>query len=130
KPEKILKALFEHAFRIAKPGLIDLPGTYDQRSPPSLELRTAWQSALKKTFLQHGKSTKKVGAPQTRSFDLDGRQVSVTFQPYSSYAHQEAWKLVAKGLSEPIELAGWAYPGAVQRHVAFSETRFEYDAAT
>lgn len=130
KPEVVLKALFSHAFRLRKPyGLIDLPGTYDPLAPPAPELLAALQAALKRTFLQHGKTTTKAGALKTVTFTTDDTPFTASFQPYSAFAHQGAWAEVAEGLSKPVELAGWAYPGAAQRHVAYGSTKQEYRAA-
>jgi CRISPR-associated protein Cas8a1/Csx13 len=129
-PEKALEKLFEHAFRLTKQGIIDLPGTYQVATPPTPELRAALQRALKKTFLQHGKTTTKNGAAKSISFVLDDKPIATSVQPYSAFAHQGAWAVVTKGLSKPVELAGWAYPGATQRHVAFGDTKYEYSAAT
>lgn len=129
-PEKALEKLFEHAFRLTKQGIIDLPGTYDLGSRPTTALRAVLQQALKKTFLQHGKTTTKAGPPSTTSVEIDDQPVPIAVQPYSGFAHQHAWDVVAKGLSKPVELAGWAYPGATQRHVAFGDTKYEYGAAT
>lgn len=129
-PEKALENLFEQSFKISKRGLIDLPGTYEAATGPAPDLQAALQQALKKTFLQHGKTTTKDGGPKAISFEVDEQTVPVPVQPYSDFAHQGAWDVVAKGLSKPVELAGWAYPGATQRHVAFGDTKQEYSAAT
>jgi CRISPR-associated protein Cas8a1/Csx13 len=129
-PEKALEKLFEQSFKISKRGLIDLPGAHDGATAPGPDLQAALQQALKKTFLQHGKTTTKNGGPKAISFEVDEQTVPVPIQPYSEFAHQGAWEVVAKGLNKPVDLAGWAYPGATQRHVAFGDTKQEYGAAT
>jgi CRISPR-associated protein Cas8a1/Csx13 len=129
-PAKALEKLFEQSFRLTQRGLINLPGTYDAETAPTPDLQAALQQALKKTFLQHGKSTTKGGGPMAISFEVDEQTVPVPIQPYSAFAHQDAWDAVVKGLSKPVDLAGWAYPGATQRHVAIPGSKQEYSAAT
>lgn len=127
EPSSVLEALFEHAFRVSKPhGMIDLPGTYAVGAPPSPQLAAALQSAIKRTFLQHGRSTKKSGAVRAISFTVDDAPFTTSVQPYTTFAHRDAWQEIASSLDRPIELAGWAYPGATQRHVAFPDTKQEY----
>jgi CRISPR-associated protein Cas8a1/Csx13 len=130
-PEETLKVLFQESFRIRQPeGLIDLPGTYEPERPPRLEVAVALQEGLKLTFLQHGTTTTKVGAVQVRSFPLDERELRVEFQPYSGFVHQEAWSEVAEALARgSTSLAGWAYPGAAERHIGLRGTKMEYTAA-
>lgn len=125
-PHGALKELFAHAFRTTKDGFIDLPGAYDPADPPSPELRAALQAALKKTFLQHGKTTKKIGSPRACSFVVDEQPIIALYQPYAWFAHQDAWEKAAEALSDDVELAGWVYPGATQRHVAFADTKQQY----
>lgn len=126
-PGAVLQALFQASFRIRKPhGLLDLPGTYPVGAPPSVELAAAEQSALKRTFLQHGKTTTKQGGPRAVSFSLDERSLTTMLQPYERFAHQDGWKAVAGAYEAPVDLAGWAYPGATHRHVALSETKQWY----
>lgn len=129
------EALFRASFRLtADFGLIDLPGTWRERRPPPAVLG-ALQDAMRQTFLQHGKHARKVGAPRTVTFEVDEKLFTVSLQGYESYVHQEVWRLVAAELDKPpdragtIELAGWANPGAVQRHVAFAETKMCYTPA-
>jgi CRISPR-associated protein Cas8a1/Csx13 len=80
-PEKALKELFEHSFRLTKMGLIDLPGTYDTGTPPPTELRAAQQQAIKKTFLQHPSAVTKAGTRRTVSVDIDEQPVPIAMQP-------------------------------------------------
>ena len=70
--EEVLEALFAASFRISKPyGLIDLPGAYDPQRPPAPALGVAMQTALKKTFLQHGKTTTKAGTLKPINLSID-----------------------------------------------------------
>jgi CRISPR-associated protein Cas8a1/Csx13 len=131
-PEKTLEFLFRESFRLrASEGLIDLPGTYAPGGPPpSVEVAVALQDALKLTFLQHGSTTKKDGTARAHTFQVDEREVQVEFQPYASYVHQEAWKQVAEAVEQgSTTLAGWAYPGAAERHIGLRVTKMEYTAA-
>jgi CRISPR-associated protein Cas8a1/Csx13 len=93
-------------------------------------LASALQDALKRTFLQHGKTTTKSGAKVTVAVEIDGRQRTVDIQRYSSFLHRDnGADLAARALSTgAVELAGWAYPGAAQRHIAFPTTKCEYNA--
>src|SRR5439155_19054277 len=107
--------------------LIDLPGTRDG-APSSAVLTSALQDGLKRTFLQHNKTTKKAGARRLVAVEIDSRQTTFELQPYESFIHREKGAaLVAKALKAGrTDLAGWAYPGAAQRHVAFADTKYEY----
>lgn len=129
--EHTLRALFEAAFRLDR-GVIDLPGTYNPAQPPGRPLAVALQAGVKKTFLQHGSSTKKDGGQRTsETIDLGEVQVTTVVQRYGSYVHQGAWQEVQRALDAgAVPLAGWAYPGAAQRHIAYAVTRWAYDAAT
>lgn len=127
-PEATLRALFEGSFQVRE-GIVYLPAVWD-RGRWDLAIAAALQSGLKRTFLQHGKTTKKAGTPVTRQVEIDDRTYNITFQPYAGFAHQEALKDVVKGLkSGQVELAGWANPGAVKRHDGYGETKWSYTPA-
>jgi CRISPR-associated protein Cas8a1/Csx13 len=131
-PEQTLEVLFRESFRLRAPeGIIDLPGTYAPGGPPpALPVAVALQEALKLTFLQHGKTTTKEGTPQVHTFSLDEQELRLEFQRYSGFVHQEAWKEVAEALERgSTSLAGWAYPGAAERHIGLRVTKMEYTAA-
>jgi CRISPR-associated protein Cas8a1/Csx13 len=128
-PEATLRALFEGSFEIRN-GLIHLPGAWDPSRAWTIQLGAALQNGLKRTFLQHGQTTKKEGAARPHGFEIDDRTITVTYQPYASFKHQGVWKDVLKGLkSGSVELAGWANPGAVGRHNAFDVTEWSYGPA-
>jgi CRISPR-associated protein Cas8a1/Csx13 len=130
KPDVVLRKLFEKSFRLSKAGVITLAGTFEPSAPPSRPLAILLQEGLKRTFLQHGKTTTKSGAIRTATEEVDDQRFSFQWQPYADYAHQreDAWGQIAKALvtGRSIELAGWSYPGASQKHVKFAETRCEY----
>jgi CRISPR-associated protein Cas8a1/Csx13 len=131
-PEETLKVLFAEAFKIQpKLGYIELAGTFDPLREVRAELANAWQSALKVTFLQHGKTTQKKGPPRPWTFTVDSDlDVSVEIQGYQGFAHQQAYEDVVKALKTgDVSLAGWAYPGAVQKHIGWGETKCGYSAS-
>jgi len=132
-PEKVLKSLFAGSFRITWPhGFVDLPGTYDPERPPGDAVCAARQSALAVTFLQPAlKGAKKRVAKGVLSHDIDGQELPFEFQGYKSYAQQDAWRDVLRILGGgSIRLAGWAYPGAKERHVGMNKvTHCDYGAA-
>ncbi|MBP7676309.1 MAG: type I-MYXAN CRISPR-associated Cas8a1/Cmx1 [Thermoanaerobaculia bacterium] len=129
-PEDTLRPLFERSFRTgSKSGLIELPGTWPF-GPPPLPLAVQNQEALKRTFLQHGKSTTKRGEARAVTVELDETRLSFQYQPYEVFAHQSAWEDVVVALKKGhVRLKGWAYPGAVQRHIGYPDTVWEYSAA-
>jgi len=136
-PEEVARSLFDESFRIRPPGIIDLPGSADLARPFDVALACALQAGLKKTFLQHGKMTTKAGPPTAIESEIDGRQLSVHFQPYSTFKHQTVFRAETSGYTAVCEalatgsvaLAGWAYPGATERHIGLSgATRCSYDA--
>lgn len=128
--EKTLEALVDQSFRITKSGLIDLPGT--RATEHSLPLQVALQDALKRTFLQHGKSTSKKGSTRTASIEIDEKPVPVSYQPYGEFVHRsEAVGSILKAMkSGTVDLPGWAYPGAAVRHTGLgSATSIAYTPA-
>lgn len=127
-PEQTLEALFQSAFRLNSKQLIELAGAHAH--PPGTELAAALQEALKFTFLQHGSTTTKAGAARVETVAIDDKEVPVLVQGYSAFVHQEAWQSVATALSRgTTTLAGWAYPGAAERHIGLGSTKVEYTAA-
>ncbi len=130
-PQEVLHALFDEAFQIRRPpGLIELAGSYGVYTKGSLALLAAQQSSLKRTFLQHGRTTAKAGGPQTHSEDLGEQTLRFSVQPYASFVHQAAWENIGKALPDgTVELAGWAYPGAAQRHIDYADTKISYTPA-
>lgn len=130
EPLETLQALFAASFRLDRHGIIDLPGTYESANPPSVEVAAALQDGLKRTFLQHNKTTEKKGGPQLRSVEIDDVQAAFNFQPYASFVHQDAFSDVETARRDgSVTLAGWAYPGAVARHIDLKVTELCYGAA-
>jgi CRISPR-associated protein Cas8a1/Csx13 len=126
EPTKVLKELFEAAFLIDSDGLIRCAAWDDGTVTRNLATRVKLQTALKRTFLQHGKSTTKRGGLIQKTVEIDGEQLTVELQPYQGFAHRGKWQAIVDGLpSVHVELAGWAYPGATERH----KTRCEYTPA-
>ncbi|MFP2912090.1 type I-MYXAN CRISPR-associated Cas8a1/Cmx1, partial [Pyxidicoccus sp. 3LFB2] len=122
--------LFQASFRLSRPqGVIDLPGTRRPGQPaPRPELAAAHQDALKQTFLQHGQTTRG-GTPRTLTFTVDDQELLVRTQGYESFVHQDAWEDVLRALRQgSTPLAGWAYPGAAERHIGLGITKVEYTA--
>lgn len=119
-PSATLQELFEKSFRIHKPeGVIDLWGTRASGRAFDIAIANAVQSALKKTFLQHGSATDKAGDRRAVAAEIDGAPIHVLVQPYSGFVHQSGAKNVVEALRlGTIDLPGWAYPGAVGRHNA------------
>jgi CRISPR-associated protein Cas8a1/Csx13 len=130
-PEETLQVLFRESFRLrAREGILDLPGTYAPDRTPDIQVAVALQEALKLTFLQHGSTTRKAGPPRVHAFSLDEQELRLEFQPYAGFVHQEAWKDVAEALKRgSTTLAGWAYPGAAERHIGLRVTKMEYTPA-
>lgn len=127
-PAATLDALFGAAFELRE-GVVALRGTYVPGSRPDLPVLAQRQNALKRTFLQHGKSTTKEGEPALVELQIDDQPVEVSVQRYSDYAHRAAAADVLEALTKgSVRLAGWAQPGAAQRHVKFAQTKWEYDA--
>ena len=126
-PAATLDALFGAAFGL-QDGVVTLRGTFVPGRRPALPVLAQRQNALKRTFLQHGKTTTKDGAPVLVEVQVDEQPVEMSVQRYSSYAHRTAASEVLEALTKgAVRLAGWAQPGAAQRHVKFAQTRWEYD---
>ena len=130
-PKDVLRALFDGSFRVrTPPGVIELPGTVNPTRPFDIALACALQLGLKKTFLQHGKTTSNAGGPTVVGVEIDGQTVPVSVQPYSDFIHQShGCDAVVEALKTgSVELAGWAYPGAADRHTGLSgATKCSYD---
>ncbi len=122
-PDEVLRALFDGCFQVrTPPGVIQLPGTMNPARPLDIALASALQGGLKKTFLQHGKTTTKAGASTVVGVEIDGQTMPVNVQPYSGFIHQtDGCDAVVEALKTgTVELAGWAYPGATDRHTGLS----------
>jgi CRISPR-associated protein Cas8a1/Csx13 len=126
EPKTSIQSLFAQSFQIREE-LIYLPGLFSPSRSWNISLGSVLQGALKLTFLQHGKSTQKGGTPRIVTMQPDDDvHVPVSLQPYSSFAHQNAWEDTLAAFKNGTKLAGWANPGAVGRHNAFSNTELVY----
>jgi CRISPR-associated protein Cas8a1/Csx13 len=122
-----LETLFARVFKISREGAIAPRGVLDPLQPIDLGLLIALQLGMKRTFLQHGKSTTKVGSAKALNIEIDERTFRYNLQPYNGFAHQGGAAWVAEALEKgAVELAGWAYPGASQKHVRLKETKCDY----
>jgi CRISPR-associated protein Cas8a1/Csx13 len=115
------ESLFANSFKLTRSGLIWLTALGDPTD--NLQQAVIVHSALLGTFLQHGKtrradsSSRPAGAA---SFDLGDETLAVHFQRVFSYAHQQAHVDLAKP-TDGLIVPGWAFPGAVVRHVAHGD---------
>ena len=128
KPEAFFGALFAASFSLAD-GIVELPGVWG-RTRPDVVVRGALQDALRQTFLQHGKTARKKGERTPHAFEVDDQPRTALLQRYEWYIHQDQGEVVGKAVAtgKEVALAGWANPGAVQRHVAHGSTQIRYSA--
>lgn len=127
-PVAFFRELLKRSFAIEKPGVIRLAGTIPSNGEWPAVLAAAQQRAYKRTFLQHGSTTKPAEKKKILQFD-DGESVHrLELTPFVSFAHQaSAMKLIEEAIdSNSVRLAGWVYPGASQRHVGFPATTCDY----
>lgn len=127
-PAAFMDALIDKSFRIRKQ-LIHLPGWYRPgKGPSTLLLGLELQRALKRTFLQHGKSTEKDGGEVVKAFEYDDQTRHAQWQAYADFAQRkEGAKLACEALKKgAVSIAGWMTPGAAQRHVGFAQSKWEY----
>ena len=126
-PLKFFEALLKNTFRIEKPGVVYIPGTIEPGTDDVVALQIAQQRAYKRTFLQHGSTTKFTSSEKTHQYEIDDKSYRLSLKPYKSFAHQDALELIAKALTgKTTRMAGWVNPGASQRHVSFPETICDY----
>jgi CRISPR-associated protein Cas8a1/Csx13 len=128
-PDEVLRVLFDESFRLfPKYGVIELRGATDQTRAFNLVLAMVRQSGLKKTFLQHGSTTKKDGGPKPYTVEIDEKQIQVQVQSYTEYVHQTDGHMnVCEALrTGSVDLVSWAYPGAAERHVGLGATKCSY----
>lgn len=134
KATAFCEALFAACFRLDAQGLIDLPGTY--QGVQDTLIRAALTQALRLTFLQHGSSAGKDGKLRACAIEIDGETHHVGIQPYKDFTHQGMGAVIGECLDKPLakrkplQLAGWANPGAVERHVGLGCTDLDYQPST
>ena len=113
--------LFSLAFQIQE-GLIYLPGQYGELSPP-LEVRAALHDGLLSSFYGHGKSRGREKKSEERTYEIDDYVISFSYFPVSWYSPQrDGGSDVVKSLKKPVEVKRHLYPGAMQRHAAYSQS--------
>lgn len=113
--------LFSLAFQIQE-GLIYLPGQYRELSPP-LEVRAALHDGLLSSFYGHGKSRGREKKSEERTYEIDEYVISFSYFPVSWYSPQrDGGSDVVKSLKKPVEVKRHLYPGAMQRHAAYSQS--------
>ena len=125
-PKKALEQLVKHSFGIDSDGFFRLPGL-EQNQPATLEQKHIYYTALLNTFLQFGPH-RPTGTKRTLRYEVDDKVCLVNgFAPISKYRHQQAAEVLldkdGKFTSE-VEVAGWLYPGAGQRHVVHASSKF------
>jgi CRISPR-associated protein Cas8a1/Csx13 len=93
----------------------------------TLEAKLVMNECLLGTLLQHNKMLKPDGARKAeRTIEIDGRQLMFRVKDLTDFVHRfSAMGLVAKDghlVSGPLQIKGWAIPGAIKRHESASET--------
>jgi CRISPR-associated protein Cas8a1/Csx13 len=130
-PQSVLTFLWKESFQISN-GVIYLPGAhpcaFDQRDERPLR----FQSGLETTFLQHVSTTTAIGGEKYIRVGVDDEELNFLYKPYKAFAHQNKINNIVESMlaDKFIELAGWAYPGAAQRHGAHNKTKAEYIPST
>ena len=130
KPENaaaFLEWLFSFAFQI-KDEMIFLPGQYAVQGvgvkEPPLGTRARLQQGITLTFLQHGQTRKLGKDAKTVTYEIDGKNMSLSYKPCLEYTHQSAWKEWVNNKGELVlkqySVQGPIHPGAVVRHQAFT----------
>ncbi len=127
-PDSVLADLFTRVFRINGEEVISPLGVFD--GAPPLGLAIALQKGWRRTFLQHFQFSEKAGANRIVQTEIDDQVFRHSVEVFKWYAHQDGHEQVIGALNNGlVVLSGWAYPGAAQRHVGFSDTKCEYTPA-
>lgn len=127
--QTILDSLLRKAYSVDEKGLIHILA--HEAHPMGLLEKIAYTEALRMTFLQHNKFNKipKGTADREITYEQDEKTVSVTFKPFGEiFAHMEqAPKMVDKQgrLQTQVEIKGWLFPGASERHTNLTGTEIE-----
>lgn len=124
---EVLDWLLKQSFQINHEGLISLTGLEHQTL--SIGTQVAIHQGITSTFLQHNKFYK-LDEEKRLSLKVGRKTIIVRYKGLASYAHQEFAKHLCNEQGQlsqnPIQIAGWLYPGAVMSHAAFSkQTKFE-----
>ncbi len=132
KANEFFEKLLSEGLAIQDPksiGIIDFPAFKNRLGhSASYEARLAYQDALMGTFLQHGKS-RTLGSEKVLVLDPEAQKRQRSYRPMESFKHQQQAKDIVGALSpkgtNDIRIAGWAYPGAVEKHPGKSWSRME-----
>jgi len=126
KRHDLLVDLCRRSFRLEN-HRVDLPGTRSER-PNNVIVAALLQQALQRTILQFNKHVKPADKNAVVSSVIDDNRFQVACPTLESYLHKEQGAdLVEKALARgSVELAGWAHPGAAQRHVRAKATACAY----
>ena len=129
-PAACLPQILAESFTLDTNGQVYLPGAYGDALINHPELVAALQAALRRSFLAHPKFV--TGATRhTRTFEIDEQQYSYEAESLTGYVHQRQAPELTRAFEADahLKLASWAYPGAAQRHIAFSNTKAAYSPA-
>ena len=116
--EAFFAEFIKAAFQIHTTGLFHFPGIGDPLDHPGHAV--VLQDALLGTVLQHGLTRKAEKAKEGTggvTVEIDDQAEILRFRRVSSYAHQTS----GFSPSGSTRLAGWQYPGGVERHVAHGQ---------
>lgn len=121
-----LEELVKKSFQIDNEGFFRLPGL-ERGQPFSVEQKHIYYTALLNTFLQFGPH-RPTGTKRTLRYEIDDKVCLINgFAPITKFRHQQAAEVFldkdGKFVSE-VEVAGWLYPGAGQRHVVHADSKF------
>lgn len=124
--KKAMEQLVQRSFEIDNDGFFRLPGL-ERSQPSTLEQKHIYYTALLNTFLQFGPH-RPTGAKRTLRYEVDDKVCLINgFAPIIKYRHQQAAEVFLDKdgkLVTEVEVAGWLYPGAGQRHVVHADTKF------
>lgn len=124
-PKKAMEQLVKHSFGIDNDGFFRLPGL-EQNQPATAEQKHIYYTALLNTFLQFGRH-RSTRDKRTFHYKVDDKDCLIKeFAPIRNYQHQQATKVFFKDgkFTREVEVAGWLYPGAGQRHDAHAGSKF------
>lgn len=112
--------LLQSIYAIDSNGLIDFPILWDS----SQMLKAHVQQVLLGTFLQHPQSRKAEEKAQVMTLTIGEQPVEMQYLQLKDFKHreektaEEVSKAIVNGTN--IKVAGWAFPGGMVRHNAFS----------
>lgn len=124
--KKALGQLIKKSFENDNEGFFRLPGL-ERGQPFTVEQKHIYYTALLNTFLQFGPH-RPTGTKRTLRYEVDDKVCLINgFAPITKYRHQQAAEVFldkdGKFVSD-VEVAGWLYPGAGQRHVVHASSKF------